>query len=199
MKEGIVATIIDDIKSEVEYKNNLPYDGILKSKNHETIYKNGFLVSSTYVRDYNPEQILEKKEYEKGKIAKVISSQFNISVNLEKDQYDYLAFDKNNAEEDQFQGFVGFYKNEKLIKKRYEIYLKYQQKSDFSDFGIYKNFFFLVGDISDSFWKEVGKIIKSGNEKPDYVVTRLARAAVEGEIADVTVGINGDVMFIFIL
>lgn len=70
--------------------------------------------------------------------------------------------------------------NEQLQKKRYEIYLKYSQKSDFSDFGIYKNFFFFVGDFSDSFWMEVGKIIKSGNEKPDYAVTRLARAGVEG-------------------
>ena len=108
-------------------------------------------------------------------------------------------FDKNNITKENKRKIRNIDEsNEKLIKKRYEIYLKYQQKSDFSDFGIYKNFFFLVGDISDSFWKEVGKIIKSGNEKPDYVVTRLARAAVEGEITDVTVGINGKTLHLFL-
>ena len=72
--------------------------------------------------------------------------------------------------------------NEQLKRKRYEIYLKYNQKSDFSDFGIYKNFFFFIGDFSDAFWMEVRKIVKSGNEKPDYAVTRLARSGVEGKL-----------------
>lgn len=108
-------------------------------------------------------------------------------------------FDKNNITKENKRKIRKIDEsNEKLIKIRYEIYLKYQQKSDFSDFGIYKNFFFLVGDISDSFWKEVGKIIKSGNEKPDYVVTRLARAAVEGEIADVTIRVNGKTLCLFL-
>ena len=71
--------------------------------------------------------------------------------------------------------------NETLKKKRYECYLKYQQKMDFSDFGYYKNFFFFVGDFSDAFWNEVRLIIKSGDEKPDYAVTRLARSGVEGK------------------
>lgn len=75
--------------------------------------------------------------------------------------------------------------NEQLKRKRYEIYLKYNQKSDFSDFGIYKNFFFFIGDFSDAFWMEVRKIVKSGNEKPDYAVTRLARSGVEGKSFDI--------------
>ncbi len=172
MKEGIVATIIDDIKSEVEYKNNLPYDGILKSKNHETIYKNGFLVSSTYVRDYNPEQILEKKEYEKGKIAKVISSQFNISVNLEKDQYDYLAFDKNNAEEDQFQGFVGFYKNEKPFSGFFE-----NENNEFKIVDFYEN-----GVLKYQYSKDwFSTLSESGNQN-----TELSQKATfkDGKIID---------------
>ena len=71
--------------------------------------------------------------------------------------------------------------NESLKKQRYECYLKYQQKNDFSDFGFYKNFFFFVGDFSDAFWNEVRLIIKSGDEKPDYAITRLARSGVEGK------------------
>ena len=50
--------------------------------------------------------------------------------------------------------------NEKLKKKLNETYLKFREKKDFSDFGIYKNFFFFVGDFSDAFWNEVKKIIK---------------------------------------
>lgn len=72
--------------------------------------------------------------------------------------------------------------NESLKNQRYECYLKYQQKNDFSDFGFYKNFFFFVGDFSDAFWNEVRLIIKSGDEKPDYAVTRLARSGVEGKL-----------------
>ena len=71
--------------------------------------------------------------------------------------------------------------NEILKRKRYECYFNFNSKFDFSDFGYYRNFFFFVGDFSDAFWNEVKKIIKSGDEKPDYAITRLARSGVEGK------------------
>ena len=71
--------------------------------------------------------------------------------------------------------------NEILIRKRFDCYYNFNSKLDFSDFGLYRNFYFLIGDFSDAFWNEVKKIIKSGDEKPDYAITRLARSGVEGK------------------
>ncbi len=172
LKEGIVTTIIDDLKSEVEYKNDLPYDGILKSKNSVTIYKKGFLVSSTTVYNENPNQILIKKEYENGKIVKVISSQFNISVDLEKNQNEYLEFDKNNSAENQFQGYVGFYKDEKPFSGFFE--------SESGEFKIVD--FFENGIIKFQYSKDwFTTLAESENKNTDL---NLKATFVDGKIVD---------------
>ena len=172
LKEGIVTTIIDEIKSQVEYKNDLPYDGILKSKNSTTIYKNGFLVSSTTVYNENPDHILIKKEYENGKIVKVVSSQFNISVDLEKNQNKYLEFNKNNSKENQFQGFIGIYIDDKPFSGFFET-----ENNEFKIIAFYEN-----GILKYQYSKDwFSTLSESGNQNTELSLKSTFK---DGKIVD---------------
>ena len=109
LKEGIITTIDENNnKNEIEYKNDLPFNGIFKTETSETIYKNGNLVSETEFRQRNHDEILVRKEYENGKITKVISSKFNIYIKEKKYVDDTnLLFNSKNL----FIGYVGIYKD----------------------------------------------------------------------------------------
>lgn len=172
LKEGIVTTIDkDNFKSEVEYKNDLPFNGIFKGETYETIYKNGNLVSETEYRKNNPKQISIKKEYENGKIIKVVSSRFDISVSIEKNQNKYLEFTKNNTE-DEFQGFTGIYKDEIPFSGFFE-----KERGEFKAVDYYEN-----GKIKFQYSKDwFSDMNESENQKTGLT---LISTFVNGKIVD---------------
>ncbi len=171
-KEGIVTIIKDEIRSEIVYKNDLPFDGNLKYKNSETIYKKGFLISETTFRNADPSQISEKKEYENGKIMKVLSSSFYISDLSDKITRQYMQFIKTKENEDKFQGFVGNYKDEKPFSGFFE-----NVKDEFKIVDFYEN-----GVLKYQYSKDwFSTLTESGNQNTELKIKSTFK---NGKIVD---------------
>ena len=159
LKEGIYTIINDNVKFEMMYKNDLPYEGIWKLKNSETIYKKGLLVSETEFNSDNPEEFSTKTEYENGEISKITSNKFTVSDIGIIEENQYVLYKKTSNNEIEIKGFIGVYKDEKPYNGYFE-----NEKNEFKIVSFYKN-----GELINTFSKNWFNSMSDAESRNTYL------------------------------